>query len=114
MMPGLSTVKQMASGEPLPVFQVRELLVLVNLLGVTSDTRAARLARPASAPPLRLESSETTQAMRRQVLVTSSVLKLILSLLSASWMGWDTITSSLLRTSVKFQRLNLRVSAWEW
>ena len=64
----------MASGEPLPVFQVRELLVRENLLGVRMETLVAILARPASDPPFRLESSDTTQAIRRHVLLTSSEL----------------------------------------
>ena len=73
-MPALSTEKQIASGEPFPVFQVLELLVRVDLFGVIIETLLAMLARPASGPPFKFDSSETTHAISRQVLFTRSLL----------------------------------------
>lgn len=66
--------KQIASGEPFPVFQVLELIVRVNLFGVIIETLLAMLARPAFGPSFKFDSLEISHAISRQVLFTRSLL----------------------------------------
>ena len=78
----------MASGDPLPVFQVRELLALVNLLGVIRGTRLARLDKFESGPPFKFDNSETTHAISR-------LPKLVLKWHFASVMLFNLMTNEL-------------------